>query len=327
MIILFCKCKLEPVDSFAGVARVAVLTVRFLVIVLIIVERAVDGRNAVLGAEIADAVYNVRRRVVIHLDKVDGVAHAGVAVVVIVDIVARDERQPSAAFDMNAVLDAAFCRLDCDVGDCLAANACGRAVLHLRLPVTRNANTVENIGNCCGGGSRSSRRLCNRHNTADLFCDIGIVRGNKASDVSAVDLHGSLANDVVARVTLGDSKAVSAHSCHQSDMVCACRAVTDAVIRPVIDDRAADFRFVSVVLNPNAALDSVVAETTAAAFCTCVLSDTGFEPCSGTLRIQSQHTKRREPAFCSRPAAGSVRYRFSESPRERCRLPLRQASC
>ena len=81
MIILFCKSKLEPVDSFAGVARVAVLTVRFLVIVLIIVERAVDGRNAVLGAEIADAVYYIGRCVVIHLNEIDGIAHTGIAVV------------------------------------------------------------------------------------------------------------------------------------------------------------------------------------------------------------------------------------------------------
>ena len=94
MIILFCKCKLELVDCFAGVARVAVLTVRLFVVVLIGIERTVCGRHAVLSAEIADALYNIRRRVVIHLDKVDGVAHAGVAVVVIVDIVARDERQP-----------------------------------------------------------------------------------------------------------------------------------------------------------------------------------------------------------------------------------------
>ena len=80
MSILFCKCELELVDSFAGVARVAVLTVRFLVVVLIGVERTVCWRNAVLGAEIADALYNVRRRVVINLDKVDGVPHTGITV-------------------------------------------------------------------------------------------------------------------------------------------------------------------------------------------------------------------------------------------------------
>ena len=128
MIILFCKSKLEPVDSFAGVARVAVLTVRFLVIVLIIVERAVDGRNAVLGAEIADAVYNICWGEVIHLNKVDSVAHTGITVIVVVDIVAGDIREPSAAFDMNAVLDAAFCRLDCDVGDSYAAGRGKRPV-------------------------------------------------------------------------------------------------------------------------------------------------------------------------------------------------------
>ena len=80
MIILFCKRELEPVDCFAGVTRVAVLPVRFLVIKLIRVERTVCGRNAVLGAEIADSLYHIRRRVVIHLDKVDGVPHTGITV-------------------------------------------------------------------------------------------------------------------------------------------------------------------------------------------------------------------------------------------------------
>ena len=80
MIILFCESKLELVDCFAGVARVAVLTVRFLVIKLIRVERPVCRGNAVLGAEITDTFYNVRRRVIIHLDKVDGVPHTGITV-------------------------------------------------------------------------------------------------------------------------------------------------------------------------------------------------------------------------------------------------------
>lgn len=196
--------------AFAGETRIAVLPVHFLVVVLISVERTVCGRYTVLGAEIADALYNIGRRVIIHLDKVDGVAHTGVAVVVVVDIVARDERQPSSALDMYTVLDAALCRLDCDVGDSLAANTGCSSVLHLSLPVTRNANPIEYIADCSGGsGSRSSRQLGDGYNTADLFGDLSVVRSDEAADVSAVDLHGSFADDTVACVTLGDGKSVS----------------------------------------------------------------------------------------------------------------------
>ena len=179
------------------------------------------------------------------------------------DIVARDERQPSAALDMHTVLDAAFCRLDCNVGDSLAANTGCGSVLNLCLPVPGNANPIEDIGDCSGCGSRCGRWLGYRHNPADLFGNLRVVRSYEAADVSAVDLHGSFANDAVARVTLGDSKAVSTDRSYQTYMVSTCGAVTDAVIRPVIDDRVADFRLVGIILNPDAALDSIITEATA----------------------------------------------------------------
>ena len=255
------------IDSFAGVSRVAVLPVLCFVIILISVERTVCRGNAVLGAEIADTFYNISRGEVIHLYEVNGIAHSGITVFRIVNIVARDEREPPTALDVYTIFDAALCRLDCNVGDSLAANTGCCSVLHLCLPMTRNSNTIEDIGNC-GGSGRSARWLGDGHNTADLFSDLGVVRRDEAANVSAVDLHRALADNTISGVSFGDGKGVAAYRCHKTNMICTCLAVTDAVVRPVIDDRVADFRLVGVILNPDAAFDSVIAETTAAALCT-----------------------------------------------------------